>query len=95
MAQNRAASRSATPRFTGNQRMSEELPGPPRPRTPRIGSKPPIRGTACASCAAIGVVVSVATTYIVKKGICSGGRKLWWYDVKSGSTVGCRSSAPF
>jgi hypothetical protein len=48
-----------------------------------------------AACAVIGVVVSVATTYIFKNGICSGGRKLWWYDVKGGSTVGCRSSAPF
>lgn len=72
--------------------------------TPRAASAPDPKdrvqtadpgGAACAPCAAIGVVVSVATTYIVKKGICSGGRKLWWYDVKSGSTVGCRSSAPF
>lgn len=54
-----------------------------------------IPGVGWAACAAIGVVVSVATTYIFKNGICSGGRKLWWYDVKGGSTVGCRSSAPF
>ncbi|MFJ3383418.1 MULTISPECIES: hypothetical protein [unclassified Curtobacterium] len=54
-----------------------------------------IPGVGWAACAAIGVVVSVATTYVFKNGICSGGRKLWWYDVKGGSTVGCRSSAPF
>jgi hypothetical protein len=54
-----------------------------------------IPGIGWAACAAIGVLVSVATTYIFKNGICSGGRKLWWYDVKGGSTVGCRSSAPF
>lgn len=54
-----------------------------------------IPGVGWAACTAIGVVVTVATTYIVKNGICSGGRKLWWYDVKGGSTVGCRSSAPF
>ena len=52
-------------------------------------------GIGWAACTVIGVVVSVATTYIFKNGICSGGRKLWWYDVKGGSTVGCRSSAPF
>ena len=54
-----------------------------------------IPGVGWAACAAIGVVVSVATTYIFKNGICSGGRKLWWYDVKGRSTVGCRSPAPF
>lgn len=54
-----------------------------------------IPGVGWAACAVIGVVVSVATTYVFQHGICSGGRKLWWYDVKGGSTVGCRSSAPF
>ncbi|WP_423921357.1 hypothetical protein ACPEEZ_00625 [Frigoribacterium sp. 2-23] len=54
-----------------------------------------IPGVGWGACAAIGVVVSVATTYIVRNGICRGGRTLWWYDVKGGSTVACRSSAPF
>ncbi|OIH96548.1 hypothetical protein BIU90_17045 [Curtobacterium sp. MCBA15_001] len=54
-----------------------------------------IPGVGWAACAAISVVVSVATTYIFKNGICSSGRQLWWYDVNGGSTVGCRSSAPF
>lgn len=54
-----------------------------------------IPGVGWAACAVVGVVVSVATTYVFKNGICSGGRKLWWYDVTGGSTVGCRSSAPF
>lgn len=54
-----------------------------------------IAGVGWAACAAIGVVASVATTYIFKNGRCSGERKLRWYDVKCGSTVGCRSTAPF
>jgi hypothetical protein len=54
-----------------------------------------IPGVGWAACAVIGVVVSVGTTYVLRNGICSGGRKLWWYDVSGGSTVGCRSSAPF
>lgn len=54
-----------------------------------------IPGVGWTACAATGVVISVATTYVFQHGICSGGRKLWWYDVKGGSTVGCRSSAPF
>ncbi|MGB3374863.1 MAG: hypothetical protein WBA87_06970 [Microbacterium sp.] len=47
-----------------------------------------------AACTVIGVVVSVATTYLLVNGICSGGRMLWWYDVPGGSTIQCRSSAP-
>jgi len=54
-----------------------------------------IPGVGWAACALIGVVVGVATTYIVSNGICSRGRTLWWYDVSGGSTVACRSSAPF
>lgn len=52
-------------------------------------------GVGWAACAVVGIVVSVTTTYLVKNGICSGGRKLWWYDVRGGSTVACRSTAPF
>lgn len=48
-----------------------------------------------AACTIIGVVVGVATTYLVANGICSGGRTLWWYDVKGGSVINCRSSAPY
>lgn len=52
-------------------------------------------GVGWAACAVIGVVVGVATTYLAANGICSGGRTLWWYDVKGGSVIHCRSSAPF
>jgi hypothetical protein len=48
-----------------------------------------------AACTVIGIVVGVATTYLVANGICSGGRTLWWYDVDGGSVINCRSSAPF
>lgn len=48
-----------------------------------------------AACTVIGIVVGVATTYLVANGICSGGRTLWWYDVQGGSVINCRSSAPF
>lgn len=54
-----------------------------------------IPGVGWLACAAIGVVVGVATTYLVANGICSRGRDLWWYDVSGGSTIACRSSAPF
>lgn len=46
------------------------------------------------ACASIGVVVGVATTYVLANGICSRERILWWYDVSGGSTVECRKSAP-
>lgn len=48
-----------------------------------------------AACAVVGVVVGVATTYLAANGICSGGRTLWWYDVKGGSVTNCRYSAPY
>ena len=54
-----------------------------------------IPGVGWAACTAIGIVVGVATTYIVQNGICSNGRVLWWYDVCGGSTINCRSSVPF
>lgn len=54
-----------------------------------------IPGVGWAACTVIGIVVGVATTYLVANGICSGGRTLWWYDVKGGSVINCRSSAPF
>ncbi|MFY9713358.1 MAG: hypothetical protein WAK00_07785 [Microbacterium sp.] len=54
-----------------------------------------IPGVGWAACTIIGIVVGVATTYLVANGICSGGRTLWWYDVDGGSVINCRSSAPF
>lgn len=54
-----------------------------------------IPGVGQVACVIIAVVVSVATTYVVANGICSGGRTLWWYDVNGGSVINCRSSAPF
>ncbi|WCD93816.1 hypothetical protein [Microbacterium sp. nov. GSS16] len=54
-----------------------------------------IPGVGWAACTVIGIVVGVATTYLVANGICSGGRTLWWYDVKGGSVINCRSTAPF
>jgi len=48
-----------------------------------------------AACALIAVVVAVATTYVTRNGVCTGGRTLWWYDVAGGSVIQCRSTAPF
>lgn len=45
-------------------------------------------------CALAGVAISIGVSYVHKNGVCSGNRQLYWYDVKGGSTMGCRSSAP-
>lgn len=49
------------------------------------------------ACAIVGVVVAVATTYVTRNGVCSNKRTLWWYDSPKGggSTIQCRSSAPW
>lgn len=53
----------------------------------------PVVGTA--ACVIVGAVVTVVTGYILANGACSNNRVLWWYDVKGGSTVQCRSSRPW
>lgn len=47
------------------------------------------------ACGVASVAVAVGTAYVLRNGICSSGRTLWWYDVKGGSTIQCRSSRPF
>ncbi|KHK97638.1 hypothetical protein LK09_10545 [Microbacterium mangrovi] len=47
------------------------------------------------ACGILSVGVSVAMAYVVAHGVCSKGQMLWWYDVKGGSVVHCRSTAPF
>lgn len=54
-----------------------------------------IPGVGWAACAVVGFAVSVAASYVIRKGICSNGRTLWWYDVRGGSTIQCRSTRPF
>ncbi|ROQ40805.1 hypothetical protein EDF46_0167 [Frondihabitans sp. PhB188] len=53
-----------------------------------------IPGVGAVACALAGIVVGVAVSYIHKKGVCSQKRNLYWYDVKGGSTIQCRTSAP-
>lgn len=47
-----------------------------------------------AACFVASVAVAVATGYLLKNGICSGGRTLYWYDMRGGSTIQCRSTKP-
>jgi hypothetical protein len=54
-----------------------------------------IPGVGPVACTTIGLVITVATTYLAANGICGDGRTLWWYDVEGGSVINCRSSAPF
>lgn len=53
-----------------------------------------IPGVGVAACAVAGVIVSVGVSYIHKSGVCSKNRELYVYDVKGGSVVECRASAP-
>ncbi|MBO9554498.1 hypothetical protein [Cellulomonas sp.] len=46
------------------------------------------------ACAVITVAITVTGNYLIRNGICSGGRNLYWYNVTGGSTVQCRSSRP-
>lgn len=46
------------------------------------------------ACALAGVVVGLAVTYIHRTGVCSRNRTLYWYDVRGGSVIQCRTSAP-
>lgn len=53
-----------------------------------------IPGVGWVACVVAGIAVSVGTSYVHKNGVCSGGRTLYWWDVRGGSTIGCLSSVP-
>jgi len=53
-----------------------------------------IPGVGFAACAVAGLVVSIGISYIHKHGVCSKNRQMYLYDVRGGSVVECRASAP-
>lgn len=54
-----------------------------------------VPGVGWAACAVAGIAVSIAVSYISKRGVCSNRRWLWWYDIRNGSTIQCRSTRPW
>ncbi|GAA4684316.1 hypothetical protein GCM10025780_32850 [Frondihabitans cladoniiphilus] len=53
-----------------------------------------IPGVGAVACALAGAVVSVGVSCVHKHGVCSNNRQLYWYDVRGGSVIECRTSAP-
>jgi hypothetical protein len=54
-----------------------------------------IPGVGTVACIALEALIAIATAYVLAHGVCSKNHFLWVYDVKGGSAVGCRSTAPF
>lgn len=46
------------------------------------------------ACVVITMAMTVTGSYLIRNGICSGGRNLYWYNVSGGSTVRCLSARP-